>query len=70
MLLKKNSVIIVILIVLKSLLMHLIIWGNFDVPFIYNEFDSIKKEVVSISKFEHQDIFGEQKVPSIESIKK
>ena len=43
--------------------------GNFDIPFIYNEFDSIEKDVVSISQFEHKDIFGNEIVkPSNDSI--
>ena len=43
--------------------------GNFDIPFIYNEFNSIEKDVVSISKFEHKDIFGNEIVkPSNDSI--
>lgn len=32
--------------------------GNFDVPFIYKEFNDIQREVVEISKYEHQDVFG------------
>ncbi len=45
--------------------------GNFDVPFIYNEFKSIEDDVLKISKYEHQDIFGKQKdSPKIESINK
>ena len=45
--------------------------GNFDVPFIYNEFKSIENDVLKISKYEHQDIFGIQKdSPKIESINK
>ena len=45
--------------------------GNFDVPFIYNEFKSIEDDVLKISKYEHQDIFGRQKdSPKIESINK
>ena len=45
--------------------------GNFDVPFIYNEFKNIENDVLKISKYEHQDIFGIQKdIPKIESINK
>lgn len=45
--------------------------GNFDIPFIYNEFNSIEKDVVSISKYKHQDIFGRNVLePSNDSIVK
>ena len=45
--------------------------GNFDIPFIYNEFNNIEDDVLKISKYEHQDIFGIQKdSPKIESINK
>lgn len=37
--------------------------GNFDVPFIKNEFIDIEDAVVSISKFNHPDVFGENDQP-------
>lgn len=45
--------------------------GNFDVPFIYNEFKSIEDDVLKISKYEHQDIFGNKtEKPSSDSVVK
>lgn len=32
--------------------------GNFDVPFIKEDFDSVMDSVITISKFNHQDVFG------------
>ena len=45
--------------------------GNFDVPFIYDEFNGIEKNVIEISKYEHKDVFGlNSKKPTDESILK
>lgn len=34
--------------------------GNFDIPFISSEFDSIKKDVMQISVYEHPEVFGKR----------
>ncbi|MBQ6396341.1 SAM-dependent methyltransferase [Candidatus Saccharibacteria bacterium] len=38
--------------------------GNFDVPFIKEDFDSVMDSVIAISKFNHQDVFGACKRPT------
>ena len=42
--------------------------GNFNVPFIKNEFQTIEKDVVTISRYYHQNIFGESKKPEQQKI--
>lgn len=44
--------------------------GNFDVPFIANEFDAIKNVVVKISKHNHQEIFGKSPKPTLKEEQK
>lgn len=38
--------------------------GNFDIPFIKKEFNSISDSVLTISKYNHPDIFGQCEKPS------
>ncbi len=43
--------------------------GNFDVPFIKDQFDDIAEDVVKISKYAHKDVFGDDcERPSTDSI--
>lgn len=42
--------------------------GNFNVPFFKADFDSIRNEVICISKFYNQDIFGVGQEPSREAL--
>ena len=44
--------------------------GNFDVPFIEKDFDSVAKEVMNVSMYMHSDIFGERKKPQDEEFTK
>ncbi len=37
--------------------------GNFDIPFIKNTFNEIKDDLMEISYFKHQDIFGKREKP-------
>lgn len=44
--------------------------GNFNVPFIREEFESISNDVVALSKFAHQKIFGKAMRPNPETEKR
>ena len=44
--------------------------GNFDVPFIKEDFNSIIDSVLTISKFNHQDVFGACEKPTADDEKK
>lgn len=44
--------------------------GNFDVPFIKEDFNSVLDSVIAISKFNHADVFGDCNKPSADNVNK
>ena len=44
--------------------------GNFNVPFIANEFDTVKDAVVAVAKYNNPDVLGETPQPSEEEFSK